>query len=271
MDRNADELRPELVDLMIATTSQGIAQLFVDDARTTAPLWSTSVVKGFQTQMHALTATINAGMVHYIRCIRPNQAASPHEFDVALVEEQIAANGITQACRVMRNGYGHRMAHARFVVRFPRCTRRRYRSRLPSLGGFWGKTLVYMNEECMGSIRALNAALELQYAFRRHVRRRCAACELQRAARGLVARRHKRRRVRAAIALQRTVRSAQNATSNRYRRLDELNRLRLRIAKLTEELRQKDAWIFRVTLLLQRHVADARIASVLAGRPSTVA
>ena len=60
------------------------------------------------------------------------------------------------------------------------------------------------------------------------------------------------------VCLQRAMRRRQNRFAEMYRALDEIGRLKEQVRRLTEEMRAKDAWIFRANILLRKFVTDKR-------------
>lgn len=59
-------------------------------------------------------------MPRYVRCIKPNSAASPSpdQFDENLVKLQLRASSILEAVRIRKIGYGYRMSYDDFADQF---------------------------------------------------------------------------------------------------------------------------------------------------------
>jgi myosin heavy subunit len=318
VERNADHVRPEFAEMLAAASRPGTAALF--GAKNDAPLadrrlWSKSVATAFAEQMRALLSAITSTSVAYIRCVRPNASKAPDHFDDLDVRAQVAASGILHACRVMREGYEHRVPHSAFRRRFPHAWARR-NDLSSSQEVHYGRAAVFMSARALTRLRRAEAACAVQRAWRRAWRRACtrkrrveAACAAQRAWRRACTRKRraeaacvvqrvwrractrkrrveaasavqcawrrerrtkkvcKRRRPRcpspalerpfartkaAATLIQRRVRVHNTIVFQRWRDMDELGRLRVRVMELRDQIRAKDALLFRATVALRR-------------------
>tara|TARA_B110000046_G_scaffold170201_1_gene190010 strand:- start:770 stop:3031 length:2262 start_codon:yes stop_codon:yes gene_type:complete len=255
-DRNTNDIRNEIVEVMREASNPAVAKLFAGalENPTAGKMWTTSIVGSFCDQMKTLTIDIAATHALYIRCIRPSEDSASLVFDDAVAEEQIAANGILQACKVMRNGFELRMTHQRFAHHFPRYHRRGAIS-LTAHGGHWGGTMVYMSASCNERVRREEACLRLQAralaVVRRGRRRREAAIDIQRGARARMKRKSSMRRQRAARLVQARVRRHNVRNLARWQHFDEVSLLKARIVELRRELKQKDVWIFRASQILR--------------------
>lgn len=259
-DRNTNEIRGEVVEVVRRTSNPTIARLFHDatDAPPDGKMWAPTIAAAFCEQVRALSKDISATHCIYIRCLRPNSTSSL-VFDDAVVEQQIAANGIVHACKVMRNGFEHRMTRDAFVHRFRRSHARSV-SVFPYHGGHWGKTMVYMSASCYVRMRQEEACLCLQAQARNLCRvRAChrAAVELQRAVRRFrkrttVSKQH----ASAARLIQRCVRRHNSRELARWKHLDEVARLKAHILELRREVKRRDMWIFRAVQVLRGHRPD---------------
>lgn len=174
LERNIDELREEIVDVLRGSSRSDIRSLCqatslpasTESARhARRRMWTVSVTGAFSSQMIELVDTIRTTTAHYIRCIRPNKTASTDSFDEEYVREQIRANGISQAAHVMRNGYTHRMTHAAFSKRFRRTGER---AKCDKSGFHWGTTLVYLTAERYVGLRRSEAACAIQRTYARY-------------------------------------------------------------------------------------------------------
>lgn len=56
--------------------------------------------------------------LHFVRCIKPNNAQAAESFDAALVLHQLRCCGVTEIARVARAGFPTRYAHSAFAQRF---------------------------------------------------------------------------------------------------------------------------------------------------------
>jgi myosin heavy subunit len=71
-----------------------------------------SVSDRFITSMSELCETLSISQCSFIRCIKPNAAAKPNEFDKDFVVNQIRALGLVQVCEVMKVGLPTRISFA---------------------------------------------------------------------------------------------------------------------------------------------------------------
>jgi len=74
-----------------------------------------SIFKGSLIQ---LMDTINSTNVHYIRCLKPNEAKQPWVFDAPMVLGQLRACGVLETIRISCAGYPSRWSFPEFVERY---------------------------------------------------------------------------------------------------------------------------------------------------------
>ncbi len=294
-ERNSDELRPELVELVQHSNRPQIAQMFAKCAVTRGKLFTPSVVTTFKGQMQSLVCTVAESDTHYIRCIKPNSNGTPDLFDDDIVLQQVQSTGLSHACRVMRTGFEFRMKRLDFLSEFKRCVQSRARcaeiglvcdshsirdgSVIGVRDGFWGKTMVYMSDAYHEKLVTREASYVILRALQRRVRMSRAAVSFQRVCRGFIGRRRAlsgaRRRLHetalrdsAAKVLQRFVRDKRNQTTRHYKMMGELGQLRRQVQALKEALRTRDAWLFRATIMLKQHTTkNAKISDFLSTVP----
>ncbi len=70
-----------------------------------------TIVEVFSKSMRDLNFVLDASNCHFIRCIKPNSALKPGEFDMKYVVEQVRALGILQACEVLSVGLPTRIPY----------------------------------------------------------------------------------------------------------------------------------------------------------------
>lgn len=261
IDRNTNAIRSEIVEVMASATNTSVASLFSDTVLNPidGKMWTSSIAAKFCEQMEALTRDVGATHALYIRCVRPNESLTSLVFDKRVVEEQIAANGILEACKVMRNGYEFRMTHECFARTFPRAQYFKMPI-LKSNGGHWGKSMVYMSADCHDRLLREEACLLLQSRVHRVLRRgqlrRLAAVKIQRAVRRIREERQTTRTSRAARVIQIRIRRHNAQNLARWKQFDEIERLKAHIVELRKELKQKNMWIFRATQVLRHHLPE---------------
>ena len=89
------------------------------------PAKQKTVAQQFKVQLDSLIAMIETTDPHYIRCLKPNDAAKPKLLTRKRLTEQLRYGGVLEAVRVARMGYPVRLDHAGFF--------KRYRMLLPSV------------------------------------------------------------------------------------------------------------------------------------------
>jgi len=92
--------------------------------RSTGKSKSKTVAQQFKDQLMSLIEKIESTEPHYIRCLKPNDAAKPRFMTRKRLTEQLRYGGVLEAIRVARMGYPVRLNHSAFF--------QRYRMLLPS-------------------------------------------------------------------------------------------------------------------------------------------
>ena len=77
-----------------------------------------SVATNFKRSLVALMETLHATEPHYVRCIKPNMAQRPADFEPANVLHQLRCGGVLEAVRISCAGYPSRRYFHEFVARF---------------------------------------------------------------------------------------------------------------------------------------------------------
>ena len=77
-----------------------------------------SLGKQFSDSLKVLRTRIDLTMPHYIRCLKPNDALEPDNFDPKNIVEQLRYCGVLEAVRVSRAGYPTRYPHNVFMTRY---------------------------------------------------------------------------------------------------------------------------------------------------------
>ncbi|CAB9525821.1 Unconventional myosin-Ic [Seminavis robusta] len=86
---------------------------------------SKTVGQQFKEQLNNLIEQVSKTDPHYIRCLKPNDAAKPKMLTRKRLTEQLRYGGVLEAVRVARAGYPVRLVHEQFF--------QRYRMLLPSV------------------------------------------------------------------------------------------------------------------------------------------
>ena len=82
------------------------------------PAKSKTVGQQFKEQLNSLISNVQKTDPHYIRCIKPNDAAKPMLLTRKRTTEQLRYGGVLEAVRVARAGYPVRLHHAAFYQRY---------------------------------------------------------------------------------------------------------------------------------------------------------
>jgi len=77
-----------------------------------------TVGQQFKEQLQSLIESVQKTDPHYIRCIKPNDAAKPLFLTRKRTTEQLRYGGVLEAVRVARAGYPVRMVHSNFYQRY---------------------------------------------------------------------------------------------------------------------------------------------------------
>lgn len=72
----------------------------------------------FKSSLIELMNTINSTDVHYIRCIKPNEAKEPWQFQGPMVLSQLRACGVLETVRISTAGYPTRWTYEEFAIRY---------------------------------------------------------------------------------------------------------------------------------------------------------
>lgn len=77
-----------------------------------------TVGQQFKQQLTSLISSVEMTDPHYIRCLKPNDAAKPNLCTRKRLTEQLRYGGVLEAVRVARAGYPVRMVHQEFFHRY---------------------------------------------------------------------------------------------------------------------------------------------------------
>jgi len=139
MEKNKDEIPLTAKNLFETAPSELIRDVFECQVRETEGMNDTSkagtgggatpksktVGQQFKEQLANLMIAVEKTEPHYIRCLKPNDAAKPNLLTRKRLTEQLRYGGVLEAVRVARMGYPVRLGHSAFY--------QRYRMLLPSV------------------------------------------------------------------------------------------------------------------------------------------
>ncbi|KAL7551434.1 hypothetical protein ACHAWF_014622 [Thalassiosira exigua] len=137
LEKNTDRLPVSVADLLKGSTADLVAKVWKfirADPRPTrsgappspgtsnAQQLPASVASRFSSQLASLRSRVDATAPHYVRCLKPNDAALPSgragSWDEGRVAEQLGCGGVLEALRVGRAGYPTRYALSAFWARY---------------------------------------------------------------------------------------------------------------------------------------------------------
>jgi len=75
------------------------------------------VTAQFQESLDELLAMLDAAAPHFIRCIKPNEAKQPNNFDSKFVLTQLRYTGLLETVRIRKLGYSVRLQFPLFIDR----------------------------------------------------------------------------------------------------------------------------------------------------------
>lgn len=134
LEKNRDEIPLTAKSLFEQDSSDLIKEIYAvqkdqseekSDDKPGKPAKQKTVSQQFKAQLQSLIDMIEKTDPHYIRCLKPNDAAKPMLMTRKRLTEQLRYGGVLEAVRVARMGYPVRLDHEGFF--------KRYRMLLPSV------------------------------------------------------------------------------------------------------------------------------------------
>lgn len=131
LEKNRDEIPLTAKSLFEEDSSDLIKEVYEvqmeqsEEETGKGPAKQKTVSQQFKQQLQSLIEMIETTDPHYIRCLKPNDAAKPKLLTRKRLTEQLRYGGVLEAVRVARMGYPVRLDHAGFF--------KRYRMLLPSV------------------------------------------------------------------------------------------------------------------------------------------
>uniref|UniRef100_A0A4W6CF29 Methyl-CpG binding domain protein 3b n=1 Tax=Lates calcarifer TaxID=8187 RepID=A0A4W6CF29_LATCA len=131
LDKNRDTVFEELVNILKASQSELVAELF-QQQENVSPVANGSVRSGkratrehkltvgfqFRQSLQMLMDTLNSTTPHYVRCIKPNDLKEPFMFDPKRTVQQLRACGVLETIRISAAGYPSRWTYEEFFSRY---------------------------------------------------------------------------------------------------------------------------------------------------------
>ncbi|KAG0233319.1 Myosin type-2 heavy chain 1 [Actinomortierella wolfii] len=130
IEKNRDTLPDELLNLiknsdnefleevLMTSATLGAGDSMTGDKRKSVINRKPTLGAIFKGSLIQLMDTINSTNVHYIRCLKPNEAKQPWVFDAPMVLGQLRACGVLETIRISCAGYPSRWSFAEFVERY---------------------------------------------------------------------------------------------------------------------------------------------------------
>ncbi|KAL7543492.1 hypothetical protein ACHAXR_012784, partial [Thalassiosira sp. AJA248-18] len=118
LEKNKDQLPAATAELLESSDFALMGQLKKYVRSEGAKVAMKSLGKQFSDSLKVLRARIDVTMPHYVRCLKPNDALEPDNFDPKNIVEQLRYCGVLEAVRVSRAGYPTRYPHEVFVTRY---------------------------------------------------------------------------------------------------------------------------------------------------------
>ncbi|XP_055077033.1 unconventional myosin-Vb [Periophthalmus magnuspinnatus] len=128
LDKNRDTVFEELVNILKASQSELVAELFQQQS-TSPSVAQESIHSGrrahkltvgfqFRQSLQLLMDTLNNTTPHYVRCIKPNDFKEPFTFDPKRTVQQLRACGVLETIRISAAGYPSRWTYEEFYTRY---------------------------------------------------------------------------------------------------------------------------------------------------------
>lgn len=76
------------------------------------------VVDSFQLSLRALVATLQAGEIHFVRCIKPNDSQAPKNWDKSVAARQLKCSGIVSAVHASRAAFSDHLPPRQIASQF---------------------------------------------------------------------------------------------------------------------------------------------------------
>ena len=76
------------------------------------------VVDHFHTSLRAMITALEAGDLHFIRCLKPNDEKRADKLETHVLERQLVASGLVQAVQASRAGFSDHLPPAHLVTQF---------------------------------------------------------------------------------------------------------------------------------------------------------
>lgn len=126
LEKNMSKLPDEAGALLLSSSSSLLEEIGkkvqeeVETENRSRGRKAKTVSSGFRQSLEELMQTVNSAEPHFIRCLKPNAAKEPNNFDSKYTYEQMLYSGIFEAVRIRQSGFPMRLLHAEFLERYGR-------------------------------------------------------------------------------------------------------------------------------------------------------
>ncbi|KAK1156948.1 unconventional myosin-Vb-like [Acipenser oxyrinchus oxyrinchus] len=232
LDKNRDTVFEEPINILKASKSELVAELFQDDSGGDGPPLpgvTTAVPNGslrssrkggstarrehkqtvgfqFRQSLQLLMETLNSTTPHYVRCIKPNDLKQPFLFDPKRAVQQLRACGVLETIRISAAGYPSRWTYPEFFKRYRvmmQCRDPGLEDRQAACRAALGSLIPDPDQYRFGKTKIFFRAGQVALLEKLRASRLRAACvEVQRRVRGWLERRRYQHTRQAALTLQ---------------------------------------------------------------------
>ncbi|RXM98508.1 Unconventional myosin-Vb [Acipenser ruthenus] len=232
LDKNRDTVFEEPINILKASKSELVAELFQDEAGGDGPPLpgvTTAVPNGslrssrkggstvrrehkqtvgfqFRQSLQLLMGTLNSTTPHYVRCIKPNDLKQPFLFDPKRAVQQLRACGVLETIRISAAGYPSRWTYPEFFKRYRvmmQCRDPGLEDRQAACRAALGSLILDPDQYRFGKTKIFFRAGQVALLEKLRASRLRAACvEVQRRVRGWLERKRYQHTRQAALTLQ---------------------------------------------------------------------
>uniref|UniRef100_H2YRX1 Myosin VIIA n=1 Tax=Ciona savignyi TaxID=51511 RepID=H2YRX1_CIOSA len=123
LERNRDTFHRDLMNLIQGSKNKFLKLLFYQDIKDSGSKSNShrrnhTLCEQFKKSLDSLMRTLSACQPFFVRCIKPNETKSAHNFDRELVARQLRYSGMMETIRIRRAGYPIRYSFSEFIDRY---------------------------------------------------------------------------------------------------------------------------------------------------------
>ena len=115
LDKNKDPLNGDLMVLMQFSDNEMLKRIFTEPVAmpSAGQKFKNTKFKGiidtFRVQLAELYSILDASVLHFVRCFKPNDKKAPDSWEQTTLARQLHTSGVLDALRVARTGFPDRM------------------------------------------------------------------------------------------------------------------------------------------------------------------